>query len=215
MPPRFITFEGLDGSGKSTQLEIARTCLESLRRSFVVTHEPGGTELGERLRSVFLDPERQRLDGVVEALVVFASRRQHLLEVIEPALVAGHDVVCDRFTDSTIAYQGFGRGVPLDTLMDLDRVATGSRRPDLTLILDVPAELARSRAAGSERWRQGTVDRLDREDLAFYERVRDGYLETARRWPERIELIDASGDIELTASRTRAVLEAYFGGDGD
>lgn len=210
MSARFITFEGLDGSGKSTQLEVACEVLESLGRRFVVTHEPGGTELGERLRRAFLDPGQQRLDGLVEALVVFASRRQHLLEVIDPALAAGHDVVCDRFTDSTLAYQGFGRGVSRQALEVLDRLATGARQPDLTLFFDVPADLARSRAAGTERRQRGETDRLDREGLEFYERVRQGYLEMARRWPDRVRAIDASGSIEQTAGEARRILEGFF-----
>ena len=116
---------------------------------------------------------------MVEALVVFASRRQHLLEVIEPALASGRDVVCDRFTDSTIAYQGYGRCLDLDVIATLDRVATASRRPDLTLLYDVPAEIARERAAGRDRRARGEVDRLDGERLDFYRRVRAGYLEIA------------------------------------
>ena len=133
MLPRFVTFEGLDGSGKTTQLRAACDHLESLGRAYTLTHEPGGTALGEKLRETLLDPSRAAMDGLVEALVVFASRRQHLLEVIDPALDAGRDVICDRFTDSTLAYQGYGRGVPIDALERLDSIATGSRQPDLTL----------------------------------------------------------------------------------
>lgn len=210
MSPLFITFEGLDGSGKSTQLEIASEHLGGSGRDVVVTHEPGGTELGERLRELFLDPGR-RLDGLVEALVVFASRRQHLLEVIEPALAAGRDVLCDRFTDSTIAYQGYGRGVPLAELTELDRIATGSRRPDLTLLLDLPAAAARRRARGGGRRRRKGVDRLDGERLAFYERVRSGYLEIASRSPERVRVIDSDGEVEVTGSLVRGVLDECVG----
>ena len=215
MPPLFITFEGLDGSGKSTQIEAARGFLESLGRDVVLTHEPGGTELGERLREAFLDPAGDLRDGLVEALVVFASRRQHLLEVVEPALAAGRDVLCDRFTDSTIAYQGAGRGVAMEALERLDAIATGSRRPDLTLLIDVPADTARGRAAGGRRRRRGAVDRLDRERLAFYERVRAGYLEIAASAPDRVRVIDGRGDVEATAAATREALRPALGVDDD
>ena len=211
--PLFITFEGLDGSGKSTHLRRASAWLDERGVPHIVTNEPGGTPLGDALRAVFLDPRWGTMDGTIELLLVFASRRQHLIEVIEPALAAGRHVLCDRFTDSTIAYQGYGRGVPLEVLAELDRLATGVRRPHLTLLFDLPAELARSRAAGSERWRRGTVDRLDREELAFYERVRTGYLETAGRSAGRITVIDASGEVEATAARTRRVLAGYLGAD--
>ncbi len=205
--PLFITFEGLDGSGKSTQLDAACDHLRSLGRRLTVTHEPGGTTLGERLRAAFLDPGETPEDGLVEALVVFASRRQHLLEVIEPALAAGSDVVCDRFTDSTLAYQGHGRGMPIDAIDALDSISTGRRRPDLTLLFDVPAALARQRASGRG---EGEIDRLDGEDLAFYERVREGYLAIARRDAERVRIVDATGDIETTARHTREVLDAFL-----
>jgi dTMP kinase len=145
MAPLFITFEGLDGSGKSTHLRWVVRHLEDRGIDHLVTHEPGGTDLGESIREVFLDPRWGALDGTVEALLVFASRRQHLLEVVDPALEAGRHVLCDRFTDSTYAYQGFGRGVELAILDEVDRLATGGRRPDRTLLFDVPAKVARNR----------------------------------------------------------------------
>jgi dTMP kinase len=202
--PLFITFEGLDGSGKSTHLEAACDHLRSLGRHLVVTHEPGGTALGEHLRSAFLDTSAKPGDGMVEALMVFASRRQHLIEVIEPALAEGRDVICDRFTDSTLAYQGYGRGVSLEVIGALDRLATAARRPDLTLLFDLPAEEARRRAAGREHEES---DRLDREELAFYESVRRGYLEIARADARRVKVIDSSGPVEATAAATRAALD--------
>lgn len=212
MPPRFITFEGLDGCGKSTQLRLASDYLDALGRDHLVTHEPGGTPLGEHLRAAFLDPEGRPVDGTVEALVVFASRRQHLLEVIEPALARGIDVLCDRFSDSTMAYQGGGRGVPAAVLESLDELATGSRRPDLTLLLDLPPDEARERGTGDERAHGETLDRLDGESIDFYRRVHEGYLDIARRESERIRRIDASGDVDATFEKVRAVLEAFFGG---
>ncbi len=162
MTPRFITFEGLDGSGKSTHLRTAHGWFEDAGVSVLVTHEPGGTPLADAIRSLFLDPRWGSLDGTVEMLMVFASRRHHLLEVIDPAIANGALVLCDRFTDSTFAYQGFGRGVPLDLLRTADRLATGCRVPDLTLLFDLPAELARERGQGQVRQSEpGGVDRLE------------------------------------------------------
>lgn len=211
MSASFITFEGLDGCGKSTQLELASSYLASRELDHVVTHEPGGTELGERLRAAFLDPQWARLDGTVEALVVFASRRQHLLEVIQPALESGRHVLCDRFTDSTRAYQGFGRGLALEQVAALDHLATGGVAPDLTLLFDLPAKVARSRGHGGERLDSGQADRLDQEVLAFYQRVRDGYLQIAAADPDRVHLIDASGGIEETRARVEAEIGAFLG----
>jgi dTMP kinase len=208
--PLFITFEGLDGSGKSTHLRQAAAWLKERSVSHVVTHEPGGTPLGDALRSVFLDPGWGQMDGTVELLVVFASRRQHLLEVIDPALQAGQHVLCDRFTDSTRAYQGYGRGVPLERIAEVDRVATGGRTPDRTLLFDLPAEEARSRGHSLSRRSRGAADRLDAEDLAFYERVRQGFLDMARREPERFLIVNSSGEAAATQERVRAALEDWL-----
>jgi dTMP kinase len=209
--PLFITFEGLDGSGKSTHLRQAAAWLAERGAPHVVTHEPGGTPLGDALRSVFLDPKWGAVDGTVELLLVFASRRQHLLEVIDPALAEGRHVLCDRFTDSTRAYQGYGRGVPLDRIDQVDLVATGGRAPDHTLLFDLPAGDARSRGDSPSRRKRGAADRLDIEGLAFYERVRAGFLELARRDPERFRIVDSSGDSAATQARVRAVLEEWLG----
>ena len=213
MKPLFITFEGLDGSGKSTHLRRATAWLEARRIPHVVTQEPGGTELGAAIRSVFLDRRWGSLDGIVEALMVFASRRQHLLEVIEPALAEGRHVLCDRFTDSTLAYQGYGRSVSLENLRDLDRIATGGRRPDLTLLFDLPSETARERGVSPDRdSTPGGGDRLDVERLEFYEKVRNGYLELVRLEPERFRVISTAGDVETTAAGVEGVLEEIFEG---
>jgi dTMP kinase len=205
MPPLFITFEGLDGSGKSTHLRSASAWLEERDIPHVVTHEPGGTPLGDALRAVFLDAQWGTVDGVVELLLVFASRRQHLLEVIDPALRDGKHVLCDRFTDSTRAYQGYGRGVPLETIDLVDRLATGGRRPDRTLLFDLSAEQARARGHSPSRRGRGTADRLDAEALEFYERVRRGFLEMAQGDP-RFRLIPSSGSLKATEGRVRRAL---------
>ncbi|HWN45481.1 MAG TPA: dTMP kinase [Thermoanaerobaculia bacterium] len=209
--PLFITFEGLDGSGKSSHLRQSAAWLEERGLPHLVTHEPGGTPLGDALRAVFLDPQWGEMDGTVELLVVFASRRQHLLEVIDPALAAGRHVLCDRFTDSTRAYQGYGRGVPLDRIGQVDRIATGGRTPDRTLLFDLPAEDARARGDSPSRRRRGTADRLDAEGLAFYERVREGFLEAARNEPGRFRIVDSSGDSAATQAQVRAALEEWLG----
>ena len=195
MKPLFITVEGLDGSGKSTQLRYASSWLED--RGFVhrVTQEPGGTPLGDAIRAVFLNlkDEWTTVDGTVEA--------------------AGQHVLCDRFTDSSLAYQGFGRGVSLETLHQVDELATGCRVPDRTLLFDLPAAAARDRGHSASRHSEpGGVDRLDAEDLVFYERVRAGYLELASAEPDRFVVIDASGSIEQTRDLLDAALIEIFGG---
>lgn len=204
MSALFVTFEGLDGSGKSSHLEAAGSWLEEQGVVPRRTREPGGTTLGASIRSLFLDDGWNGTDGMVEALMVFAARRQHLIEVIEPSLRAGQHVLCDRFTDSTLAYQGYGRGVPIASLLALDELATGGRRPDLTLLFDLSPETARQRSHGGGG--RGLDDRLDREELAFYERVRRGYLDLAAAEPERFRKIDSSGPHEVTALAVREAL---------
>ena len=205
MTALFVTFEGLDGRGKSTQLRRAAHWLAERGAACEVTHEPGGTPLGEAIRGLFLDHRFPETEGGVEMLMVFASRRQHLTQLIEPALARGLHVLCDRFTDSTIAYQGYGRGVSRELIARLDALATGARRPDLTLLFDVPAETARARR------HRGAADRLDAEGLAFYQRVRAGYLEIAAAEPQRVRLIDSSGDKESTALAVREALALLVG----
>jgi dTMP kinase len=213
MAPLFITFEGLDGSGKSTHLLRASEWLTRRKIPHRVTHEPGGTPLGDALRAIFLDHRWGAVDGVVELLLVFASRRQHLVEVIEPALRAGEHVLCDRFTDSTRAYQGYGRGVPLAVIDQVDQLATGGRRPDRTLLFDLPADVARGRGHSAARQSRGKADRIDAEDLAFYERVRRGFLEMAAADP-RFCRLDSAGAIKTTERRMLAILAGLVGEEG-
>jgi dTMP kinase len=205
MPGQFITFEGLDGSGKSTHLRRAAAWLAERGLPHLVTHEPGGTPLGDAVRALFLDARWGALDGVVELLLVFASRRQHLIEVVEPALLEGKHVLCDRFTDSTRAYQGYGRGVPLAVIEQVDRLATGGRVPDRTLLFDLPAAAARARGHSQSRQERGAADRLDAEALEFYERVRRGFLEMAAGDP-RFRVLDSSGPPRATESQVRRAL---------
>lgn len=213
MRPRFITFEGLDGSGKSTHLVRAAERWRELGIDVVETQEPGGTALGRAIREVFLDRRWGEVDGRVEAMLVFASRRQHLLEVIDPALERGATVFCDRFTDSTRAYQGYGRGVSLEVLSDADELATGCRVPDHTILFDLPAEEARRRGQSQERSESGGVDRLDAEALDFYERVRRGFLDLATLEPARFSVVDSRGSVDETDAQMVRVLGQLWAED--
>lgn len=194
----FVTFEGLDGSGKSTHLRRLAERLRAGGRDVVVTREPGGTALGSRVREIFLVDESAPADGVVEALLMFADRRQHLREVVEPALARGAVVLSDRFSDSSFAYQGFGRELGLEALLALDRLATGGFRPARTVLFDLSPEAARGRGQSSSRRDQGAADRLDTEALEFYRRVRQGYLELAQRDPARYRVVASGGEVEAT-----------------
>lgn len=214
MATLFVTVEGLDGSGKSTQLRFASDWLRQRGLDHRVTQEPGGTPLGESIRAVFLDlkEEWSTVDGTVEALMIFASRRQHLLEVIDPTLADGRHVLCDRFTDSTLAYQGYGRGASLEMLHRIDDLATEGRVPDHTLLFDLPAALARERGHSPGRQKEpGGVDRLDAENLEFYERVRQGYLDLSVAATERIKVIDSAGSIAETQEQVAAALNEIYG----
>lgn len=207
MRPRFITFEGLDGSGKSTHLARAEEWLRERGVECRVTHEPGGTAIGERIRQIFLDKEVGTMDGELELLLVFASRRRHLTEVIDAELAAGRHVLCDRFTDSSYAYQGAGRGLPMELIDRVDELATGCRRPDRTLLFDVAPEVALERGRNRREMAGGDgADRLDLEDLEFYERVREGFLERAAQDPERFIVIRSERAIEETSRSVREAL---------
>jgi len=183
---KFITFEGIDGAGKSTHLAWAADLLRGRGVSVVVTREPGGTILGEKLRQMLLAGE-QRIHPETETLLMFTARRQHLEEVIHPALQRGDWVLCDRFTDASFAYQGGGRGVEKQKLEDLERWVHPDLQPDLTLLFDVSAELGQSRVE-----RIKSPDRFEREDVGFFSRVRNAYLERLQQWPKRMVGIDGS-----------------------
>jgi dTMP kinase len=208
--PLFITFEGLDGSGKSSHLQRASGWLHERAVPHLVTHEPGGTPLADAIRELFLDSRWGALDGKVELLLVFASRRQHLLEVIEPALAAGQHVLCDRFTDSTRAYQGSARGVTREEIDRVDQLATGGRRPDHTLLFDLPADLARTRGHSIRRRNAGEADRLDAETLEFYHRVREGFLQLAEGEPDRFSTLDTRGEPEAVQEKVRQTLARWM-----
>ena len=191
---KFITFEGIDGAGKSTHLAWAAELLRGRGVSVVVTREPGGTILGEKLRQILLNGD-QRIHPETEALMMFSARRQHLEEVIRPALQRGDWVLCDRFTDASFAYQGGGRGVEKQKLEELERWVHPDLQPDLTLLFDVSAELGQSRVE-----RIKSPDRFEREDVGFFSKVRNAYLERLKQWPKRMVRIDGSksvADIQL------------------
>lgn len=207
----FLTFEGLDGSGKSTHLERAMAWLGGLSLPALRSREPGGTPLGDAVRQIFLlDRRFTNMDSRVEALLVFASRRQHLVEVIEPALARGQHVLCDRFTDSTLAFQGGGRGLGGDWVAALDRLATGARRPDRTFLFDLPAEVAMERGQRHHRKGGAGPDRIDVEGLEFYDRVRRAYLTLAAAEPARFRVIDSSGNADATWQAVEGHLQELF-----
>jgi dTMP kinase len=189
MLAKFISFEGLDGAGKTTQVERLAAFLESRRIPVCTTREPGGTPIGERLRELLLSREKG-LDSETETLLVFAARREHIAKVIRPALDAGTWVLCDRFTDATFAYQGAGSGVDWRKIELLEQWVHADLQPDLTLYFDVAPAAARTRTN-----RIKTPDRFEREREAFHARVREGYLRRAHEHPGRIRVIDANGDI--------------------
>lgn len=207
----FVTFEGGEGCGKSTQLDLFAHRLEEAGLAVVRLREPGGTRVGELVRSALLDPAHTEMDARAELLLYEASRAQLVAERIRPALEGGQIVVCDRFYDSTSAYQGYGRGVPLDEIRMLNDVATGGLRPDLTLVLDIDPRLGLARATARG------ADRLEAEDLAFHERVRGGFLHIAASEPERVAVVDAVSDVTdvltrvVAAARRVPALDAAFG----
>jgi len=196
---RFVTFEGIDGAGQSTHLDAAAEWFRRRGASVLRTREPGGTALAERLRELVL---ALPMDAVAETLLIFAARRDHLVQVIEPALAAGQVVLCDRYTDATFAYQGGGRGVALDALAGLESWVQQGRQPDLTLWFDLPPEEAARRRAARE------ADRIEREDLAFFARVREAYRARQLAAPARVRRIDAALEIDAVRAQVVAALEA-------
>jgi len=189
MSPRgkLITLEGVDGAGKSTHLQFIADALGRGGRHVIVTREPGGTALAERLRKAILE---EPMDPVAATFLIFAARTDHVARVIRPALQAGSWVICDRFTDATIAYQGAGQGVPLELIDRLGMASHDGLVPDRTFLFDCAYEVSKQRLGASGK----TLDRFESEDRAFFERVRKAYLERAKAEPERIRVIDASGD---------------------
>jgi dTMP kinase len=199
---RFITFEGMDGAGKSTQIARAADWLRTRGQSVLLTREPGGTPLGESLRALLL---HEAMHADTEALLMFAARREHLAQVIEPALARGEWVLCDRYTDASFAYQGGGRGIDAARLGVLEQWVQRGLQPGLTLLFDLPCEVAAQRLAASG----GDPDRFEREQADFFNRVRAAYLERATAEAVRIRVIDASASPDLVTIQLEEILSKY------
>lgn len=205
MNPKFVTFEGIEGAGKSTQKQIFCEWLAARDIPFIETREPGGTPYAEQIRNLLLDHPEEPVAAKTELLLMFASRAQHLEQCILPALAHGQWVVCDRFTDATYAYQGGGRGLPLDWIETLERLVQGDRQPDLTLLLDVPVEVGLTRAS-----RRGALDRIESETVAFFARVRAHYLARARAHADRFVVLDATASpTQVSEAMWAAVRNAW------
>ena len=186
----FISLEGVEGCGKSTQARLLVEYITGLGYQVVPTREPGGTSISERIREMLLEPQNTDMTDITELLLYLASRAQHVSQLILPALAEGKLVICERFSDATFAYQGYARGLDFETLEQLDRIATGGLEPDLTLLLDLDAE------DGVARKHEEHRDRLENESVDFHKKVREGYLAIACKFPQRLELIDAKGSVE-------------------
>ncbi len=202
----FISFEGIEGTGKSTQTTLLAQHLRGRGFRVTETAEPGGTPISQKIREILLSPEHGEMDAVTELLLYNASRVQHIRQVILPALERGDIVITDRFSDSTVAYQGFGRGIDVGLIDNLDMIATNRMRPDITVLLDIDASagLGRNRKANKR-------DRLELEDISFHERVRKGFIAMASKEPERIRLVDCSGSVEDVQTNVAGIIEDFLG----
>jgi dTMP kinase len=199
----FITLEGIEGSGKTTQAELLKDFLIRNGLGVVLTREPGGSPIGEEIRRILLDPSNSEMVPLAELFLYEASRTQHVEEIIRPALDSGKCVVCDRFYDASTAYQGTARGIGQETVMKLNLVATRGLKPDLTIVLDLPV------ADGLERLGQD-LDRIEGETIEFHEQVKRGYLEIAEREPERVKVVDATGTAHGTFEKVKAIVDSLL-----
>lgn|SRR5512138_1691691 len=203
---KFITIEGGEGVGKSTQIGALREWLSEQGLEIVLTREPGGTPRAERIRAILLEPSEETMPPACELLLMFAARSTHVENVIKPALARGAWVLCDRFTDATYAYQGGGREFDRDLIATLERAVLGPLRPDLTLLLDAPVDVGTARAR-SRNQASGRTDRFELEQSGFFERVRAAYLDRARQEPNRFAIIDATGSREAVAAAIREAVQ--------
>ena len=205
MTGRFITVEGIEGVGKTTNIDFIHQQLLAAGREVLLTREPGGTPLAEAIRGLLLDPEYTGMDARCELQLVFAARAEHLARVIRPALAQGKWVLCDRFTDATYAYQGGGRGIETGIIAALETLVQGDFRPDLTLLLDVPVATGMARAGN-----RGSLDRFEQEQVEFFERVRACYLDMAREHAARYRVIDAAQSLDQVQRELASVLDSYL-----
>lgn len=199
----FITLEGIEGSGKTTQAMLLRDFLAAKGLEVTVTREPGGSPIAEKIRGILLDPGNRKMAAMTELFLYEASRTQHVDEVIRPALEAGKAVICDRFFDASSAYQGNARGLGMEVVAGLNVLATGGLVPDLTIVLDLPVEVGLRRLGRN-------LDRIESEAIGFHRLVREGYLRIAERDRKRIKVVDASGSIDDISVRVRETVEAYL-----
>ena len=205
-PGKFITFEGGEGAGKSTQVKRLAGSLARHGYSVVETREPGGSPGAEEIRRLLVEGSVDKWDAMTEALLLMAGRRSHLRDLIDPALQRGDWVLCDRFSDSTIAYQGYGQGMDISIIREIQRLAIGDVRPDLTLLLDIPAEKGLGRAEA-----RGDAARYERMDIDMHHRIRDGFLQMVSNEPERFEVIDAQGTVDAIENQIRNCIYRRFG----
>ena len=201
----FITVEGGEGAGKTTNMTFIKQCLDNWEVPYIHTREPGGTDLAEQIRELLLSKRDEKVAPTAELLLVFAARAQHLAEVIIPALQQGKIVLCDRFTDATYAYQGGGRQLDVDLIAELEQRVQGALRPDLTLLLDVSIETGMARAG-----QRGELDRFEQENIAFFNRVRDAYLARAEEYPQQFAIIDAGKSLNEVQAQIKSVLAQRF-----
>ncbi|MBJ6727715.1 dTMP kinase [Geomesophilobacter sediminis] len=203
----FITFEGIEGSGKTTQMRLLKERFEAAGVAVTATREPGGCPIADQIRAILLDAENHAITPTAELLLYAAARAQHVEQVITPALERGEIVVCDRFTDATVAYQGCGRGLDFSMINQLNTLATGRVRPDLTVLIDCPVEMGLGRAKARIEGTHGAKeDRFEQESLRFHEKVRHGYLDLAEANPERFVIVEGSGSVEEISGRIVAAL---------
>lgn len=205
MKGKFITIEGVEGVGKSTNIATIKSFLTENNIEFVVSREPGGTLVAEKIRELLLEKHDEKLTELSELLLVFAARAQHLETFIKPHLEKGIWVLCDRFTDATYAYQGGGRGLSLSTIQQLETMVQDTLRPDLTIILDLDPEVGLARAE-----QRAELDRFEIEKLSFFQKVRDTYLEISQREPKRCKVVDASGSLPQVSQQVNAILTTYL-----
>jgi dTMP kinase len=204
MTGKFITVEGIEGAGKTTCMQVVTEVIEHQGINAIHTREPGGTDLGEDLRSLLLGHKHTGMSDDAELLMMFAARAEHIAQKIQPALDDGKWVLCDRFTDATYAYQGYGRRIPLEKIAGLENWVQGELRPDLTLLMDLPVEVGMERAG-----KRSAPDRFESEAWDFFERTRQGYLSIAAEQPSRVKVIDASQDLPDVQAQVRVAIEDF------